>query len=99
MTSTRTSEALDRHVLARLVEDLGGDGDTVRSLFDMYLQQLPGRLDAVAAAVSTGERDGIAFSAHALRSPSATLGLRAVAEASAELEALARWLRVDLDGV
>jgi len=76
-------DGTDRHeeyaALERLAR-VGGDG-LVRDLAFLYLGQAPERLLAGRAAIRDGDLTALARAAHALRSSSAQLGARALANA------------------
>jgi two-component system sensor histidine kinase/response regulator len=86
--------AVDTSVLERLC---GAVGDTavVRAVVDRYLVELPGRLAAVREAANGAQ---LARAAHALASPSATIGARAVADVCRALEELGESGRDDAAG-
>ncbi len=76
----------------RVWEDLralgGSEADgLILELISMYLEDVPIQLEAIREAVRQADRRAIAFHAHALRSPSASLGALGLAEACASLEA------------
>lgn len=78
------SSAVDNSVLDQLHVALGGDTAVLRRVIDSYFAGLPARLDALRAA---GMDLGLlSRAAHGLASPSATLGVRAVAEPCLALE-------------
>jgi HPt (histidine-containing phosphotransfer) domain-containing protein len=90
-------EAVDVRVLDRLQESVGGDAGIVRSVIERYLLELDGRLDALrAASTDSGQ---LVRAAHALASPSATLGVRGVADPCLELERLGERGGGDADEV
>lgn len=65
---------LDPATLDRLAAETGG-ADVVRQIVGLYLDELPGRLTALAQGVDGG-RDALHRVAHSLRSSSALLGVR-----------------------
>jgi HPt (histidine-containing phosphotransfer) domain-containing protein len=76
------SEAvIDESVLQALVDALD-DREIVRGIVAVYLNELDGRIEAIAAA-SPAER---AAAAHALKSPSVTLGVVAMHRPSHRIE-------------
>ncbi len=62
-----------------------GDADGAREIVGIYLELLPGRRDAVVAAVGDDSR---ARAAHALRSPSALVGALGLAARCRAIEDL-----------
>ena len=55
-----------------------------------FLQSAPGQLEAIRAALASGDAGALGFAAHALKGSSAQLGARRLAALAEELEALAR---------
>lgn len=76
-----TEQLIDESVLEGLVDALG-DREIVRSIVAVYLAELDTRIAAIAAA-SSAER---AAAAHALKSPSVTLGVVAMHTPSHRIE-------------
>jgi PAS domain S-box-containing protein len=67
-------EAIDAAVIDGLRElDDGGDG-LLHEVIDLFLEETPPRLDAIAAAVGAGDTESLWRAAHALRSGAANLG-------------------------
>jgi HPt (histidine-containing phosphotransfer) domain-containing protein len=61
-------------------------------LIGLYLEDAPALLQAIQAAHERMDARGLAFHAHALRSPSASLGALTLAEACRRLEEAAAML-------
>ncbi len=76
---------LDRTVLDRLLASVGGDLTILRPVIERYLAELDGRVQAVRSATGPGP---LARAAHALASPSATLGVQQVAQLCRRIEEL-----------
>lgn len=76
---------LDRTVLDRLLASVGGDLTILRPVIERYLAELDGRVQAVRTAAGPGH---LARAAHALASPSATLGVQQVARLCRRIEEL-----------
>ena len=76
---------LDRTVLDRLLASVGGDLGILQAVIERYLAELDGRLQAVRGAAGPGH---LARAAHALASPSATLGVQQVAQLCRRIEEL-----------
>lgn len=89
--SRSADELFDAEVRAEL-RSMGTDGadSFVARIERLYLDNAPLRAADLMAAVGSGDQDGAARAAHALKSMSLSLGARAVATASAELEQQAR---------
>lgn len=75
-------------LLDRLADDLG-DAHLVAGLLDAYLRELPLRCAAIEVALAADPNE-LARAAHGLRSPSATLGVTAMAALCGDVEDLAR---------
>lgn len=75
---------LDRSVLDQLHEALGYDATVLCKIIDSYLDGLADRVAAIRAAV--GDPGKLGRVAHALASPSATLGVRSIAEPCLAIE-------------
>jgi HPt (histidine-containing phosphotransfer) domain-containing protein len=71
--------------LEALVDELG-DADVVREAVQTFLDELPGRLEAIRAALDDDELELARERAHALGSPAAMLGATSVRYATKELE-------------
>jgi HPt (histidine-containing phosphotransfer) domain-containing protein len=70
------------HHLDALTDDVG-DRDIVVTIVTTYLTELDGRIVAIEQASDADVRRRVA---HALKSPSATLGVRAMANLAAAIE-------------
>ena len=79
------STRVDLDALDRLAVELGTTGP-VRSIVTTYLEELAKRRDAVATAVSSGDRDLLCRTAHTLRATSRTLGATTVDALAQRLE-------------
>jgi HPt (histidine-containing phosphotransfer) domain-containing protein len=86
--------AVDTTVLERLCAAVG-DTAVVRAVVDRFLAELPGRVAAVREAANGAQ---LARAAHALASPSATIGARVVADVCRALETLGESGRDDAAG-
>jgi hypothetical protein len=71
-------DVIDRRILERLADALN-DRTAVRAALDGWLAELPRRLDAIRTAAH--RRGDLRLPAQRLQSPSAMLGLTAVADA------------------
>jgi DNA-binding response OmpR family regulator len=65
-------------------------GAIVERVLRSYLDTTPGKLAALRRAADSGDAAGVRDAAHALKSSSAQLGARSLAELAKELEALGR---------
>jgi CheY-like chemotaxis protein len=86
----------DADVFESLLADLGGDETMRREIADSFLFDVHERLTAIATAGDAGDLGALAFQAHAIKSASATLGLRALSEAANSIEAMASADGVDV---
>jgi HPt (histidine-containing phosphotransfer) domain-containing protein len=68
-----------------------------QEIVDLFLEEAPRRLRALATADDRGDRDQIARLAHSLAGSADSLGAPRLAAASARLELLARAPRADQD--
>jgi CheY-like chemotaxis protein len=69
---------LERHRLTDLAEQLGDDA-LVRETVRTYLEEMPHRREALAAALDGDDRDSLKLVSHSLKSSSAMLGAAALA--------------------
>jgi HPt (histidine-containing phosphotransfer) domain-containing protein len=94
-------EQLDLGVLERLREDLGGArSDALDAIIAEYLRALPGRVDAIAAALEAGDPQRLRDEAHALKGASLTFGASRVGSLCERLERAGREDRLEgLDGL
>jgi HPt (histidine-containing phosphotransfer) domain-containing protein len=81
---------LDAAVIAELRESTGGDDDFVRELVETYVAEATGYLEAMAAAVASGDSSAIVRPAHTLKSSSQTLGAMRLAAISRGIEEAGR---------
>jgi CheY-like chemotaxis protein len=83
----RNAPVYDPGLLDALVADLGVEGETVRKdLIETYLAEGEHTVAALTEAGRNADGDALAFTAHALKSASATLGLTALSIAAAAIE-------------
>jgi HPt (histidine-containing phosphotransfer) domain-containing protein len=86
---------MDEHVTAAPVYDraaalehVGDDLTVLRAIVEMFLEQGPERLGAIADAVGAGSTSELESAAHALKGSAATLGLERVRVLALALEDL-----------
>jgi len=85
-----TDVVLDQSALAELRScDPDGTG-LLAELIDIYLADTPPRLVALRLAFDAGQPQALSREAHALKSSSAQLGARALAETCRQIELLGR---------
>ncbi|HEY1013796.1 MAG TPA: Hpt domain-containing protein, partial [Herpetosiphonaceae bacterium] len=63
-----------------------GEPDLVGQLIDLFAQESPPQVAAIARAVAEGDADSLRQTAHSLKSSAANLGAGALAAICAELE-------------
>jgi HPt (histidine-containing phosphotransfer) domain-containing protein len=88
-----TSQAVDPRVLEQLHDAFGGDSSVLRRVIDNYLAGLDNRVAALRQAQS--EPGTLSRAAHSLASPSATLGVRSIAEPCLAIERAVDDGRID----
>jgi HPt (histidine-containing phosphotransfer) domain-containing protein len=86
---TEGSGALDMRVLDELRASVGGDQEFVAELVDDFLADAPAQLEALGAAVSSGDPDVARRAAHTLKGTSRTFGATALAALCQKAEAAA----------
>jgi HPt (histidine-containing phosphotransfer) domain-containing protein len=87
MTGT---DMINRSVLDRLVDSLGGDTDFLGELLGTYFDDSPRQIAAMWAAVSAGDAEGLRRAAHSLKSNSANFGALALSAECMELEMMGK---------
>ena len=76
--------------IAALRRIVGGDEKLLREVVQVFLEDSPGKLSALAVALAAQDANGLALAAHGLKGSAAALGARPASDAAAHLEALAR---------
>lgn len=79
--------AIDVGVLQGLVEDVGGT-DVVVETLEIYLEELPVRLDSMGTALTDKRFDLLRDEAHSLKSSSRMLGARTLSDLCRDVEAV-----------
>ncbi|MCK9240779.1 Hpt domain-containing protein [Desulfocurvus sp.] len=69
---------------------LKGDRDFLLTLFRVYIDDLPAKLEALEQAAAQRELEGLLRTAHSLKGASATIGAPAMREAAERVENSAR---------
>ncbi len=96
--SARDVSVYDPTVLDALAADLGAEGEEVRrDLIGTYLAQDERTVRAITAAGRDGDGEALAFTAHALKAASATLGLLALSGAASDIDAACRTAPAPID--
>lgn len=91
----RETPVLDAAVLEELAATVGGDHGFVDELIRTYLEDTEGQLAAIEAAVAAEDAGALIRPAHTLKSSSATLGAKRLAERARALEIAGRSERID----
>ncbi|WP_096603359.1 response regulator [Calothrix sp. NIES-2100] len=74
-TESAVREVIDPRCLQELQAMAGSDGDSlVAELIQVYLEDTPERIQTIKDAVAVGDRSKLQKAAHALRSPSVSIG-------------------------
>lgn len=67
-----------------------GAEDAVDSMLELFLDDAPGRMEALESAAGSGEAEAISKAAHAYKSATATIGASELAATLSAIEASAR---------
>ncbi len=86
---------LDTAILEDLAASVGGDREFVVDLIRTYLDDTEDQLAAMEAAFATNDPAALIRPAHTLKSSSATLGAKRLAERARTLEIAGRSERID----
>ena len=81
--------------LAALERQTGGDTSLRREIVRMFLEDCPLRVDAIGAALASGDTAALVSSAHTLKGSAAYLKASIVRHHAAEIERCAREGRTD----
>jgi CheY-like chemotaxis protein len=81
---------IERGVLVRLLESVGGDREFLDEVLATYCQDAPVQIAALQSAQAVGDADALRRAAHSLKSTSASVGAVRLAAACKELETLAK---------
>ncbi len=87
--TTERTAGIDEVILDRLAEELA-DAMLVVTVVRTYLRELPGRVDAICAALAADDRPALVATTHTLKSTSAAVGAVQLAATCLELEQGAR---------
>jgi HPt (histidine-containing phosphotransfer) domain-containing protein len=93
-----SGSAIDRETLERLLDITGGDVGFLDELVDTYLEDGQAQVASLRAAVAANAIDDLVRPAHTLKSSSANVGARLLADACRDLETAARVGAVDDPG-
>jgi histidine phosphotransfer protein HptB len=77
---------IDETVIANLKESMGGDGEIVQKLIDLYIVDAPRQFANAKAALEKGDAVTLGRAAHSLKSTSASMGATAVLALAMDLE-------------
>ena len=83
----QASEAVDRHALVELRENLGG---AFTKMIDFYLEDTPGHLDAIKEAIVADDSNRLQDRAHSVKGSSRNLGANQLADLCKHLEDIGR---------
>ena len=76
--------------VAGTLENLGGDPELYQELMEFFLEMAPQQLDDLEAALASGDVAAVDLQAHSMKGGASNVGAIRVAEASRELEMLAK---------
>lgn len=85
-----TPDNLDTLDVGSTLERLKGDRDFLLTLFGVFVEDLPNKLDALQQAAESGALEDLLRTAHSLKGACATIGAPAMREAAMDIEAAAR---------
>ena len=85
-----SSPEIDRSVLARLAESMGGDEAFVAELIEQFVADSPSLIAAAREGVEAGDEGEVLRAAHTLKSNAATFGANELADRSRRLEEAAK---------
>lgn len=88
-------DLIDREVLDRLLESVGGDGEFLAELLDTYFTDTPQQFASMHNALSDGDPDEFRRAAHSLKSNSANFGAMLLSEKAKNLEYLGKSGELD----
>jgi HPt (histidine-containing phosphotransfer) domain-containing protein len=77
---------LDMSVMGQLLDLDDGELGLLREMLGLYVEDTPGRIQAIEAALASGDLQDLADVAHALKGASGTMGVPRVRAVAAELE-------------
>ena len=82
----------DRQIFDRAIFDrqLGGDRVLGLQILQMFIEDCPGRVEAIKHAVEQGDASGLQTAAHTLKGSAGYLAAAFVTEAAVELERIGR---------
>ncbi len=87
---------VDAGVIHRLVSSLGGGGgESVATLIDAFLGQIPEQVGRLRSGLKRGEVDEVRREAHTMKANAATFGALALVELCRELESAAKERTLD----
>ena len=84
----KTDDVVDEKVLADLLELGGGDAGFVAEMIDSYLDTSPGLLEQIRSSHAKQDAGALRLAAHTLKSGSRDMGVAALADLFAQLEAM-----------
>jgi CheY-like chemotaxis protein/HPt (histidine-containing phosphotransfer) domain-containing protein len=89
-TEPAVGDPIDREVLVRLAESVGGDAEFVSELIEGFAQDAPALVAAAREGLERGDAAEVRRAAHTLKSNAATFGAQALSDRSRELEQAAK---------
>jgi len=92
------SEAIDRRMLSRLLDMIGGDVEDLRELIDEFEQTTPVLVETMRSSAAEDDLAALRIASHSLKSNARDMGAMVLAELCAALEQAARDGAVDDPG-
>lgn len=92
---TDVLDAVDNAKFDEFVATIGGDFDLVGEIVETYIREAAGQLNAIDSSISLPDVQTLYRASHSLKSSSAQLGVMALSNVSAQIEAIARDGSID----
>jgi len=92
ITASDEKDVFDR---AELLERVGGDEELCVELLDIFVQDIPDRLEELKRALADNDYTLLTQQAHAIKGASANIGARALREVSFEVEKAGKNCKMD----
>lgn len=86
---------IDREVLDKLLEAVGGDGEFLAELLETYFADTPQQFSTMQAALADGNSEEFRRAAHSLKSNSANFGAMDLSQKAKKLEEMGKSGNLD----
>jgi HPt (histidine-containing phosphotransfer) domain-containing protein len=77
-------------LLAKALEQLGGDETLLQEVIDIFLEEAPKHLEALRVAVTQGIAETVETTAHTLKGELAYLGVPEISKSASQIEEMGR---------